>query len=185
MSLRNWAIAAQVPALAPGMAFSQCTPKTNTQPESKPVLLTTLPEELIETVKRDFRDCLPNNPEAINQAIRITHLNLGDDNQPAFQIQGINQCSGANNSPMRVYVRLDGSWQKVYDAVGQRLNVLLRRSKGLFDLERWMHGSAFDSSRYVYQFDGHVYGSVTCNVVRFGDILTGKEYPKPRYESCD
>lgn len=100
-------------------------------------------------------------------------------------VEGLAPClAGANNGALLVYARFGDGWRKVSDETGQRLHRLATKRHGWRDLELWQHDSAFQSIRYVYQFDGKEYRAIRCNVVQFADALTTTAFPKPIYNPC-
>jgi hypothetical protein len=145
-----------------------------------------LPKEVAENLKSEFEpdqlgDCL-NSGETSSQRIRATPLKVGRSSQAAFLID---LCvATAHNSPMLLYVRLDGHWRRVFNASGNGLNTLPQRSNGLLDLELWQYGSVADRLRFVYKFDGQHYRSASCRDVISGNPLTGEVYSKPRSVPC-
>jgi len=149
-----------------------------------------LPAELLNEIKKDLglpdtQDCVQHSSEVFEQMIRATWLPLAASGDPAFYVEGLGPCfAGANNSPQLVYIRLGNKWRKVFEDSGSGIEVSTNRTSGLLDPICWQHDSAFQSFRFVYQFDGSFYTSTSCSVAQFGDILTGQNYPMPRYAPC-
>jgi Carboxypeptidase regulatory-like domain len=149
-----------------------------------------LPADLLNQVKSDLglpdvQDCVQESGEVFEQMIRTTQMILTNVYNRAILVEGLGSCfGGANNGPLLVYVRFGKGWRKVFDESGTELDRSPHRTHGYFDLIRWQHSSAFESVRFTYQFDGVNYRDTACNVVKFLDRESAKEYPKPRYAPC-
>jgi hypothetical protein len=130
-------------------------------------------------------DCLLESGESSEQMIRTTWLKLSTDHNPQLLVEGLGPClAGANNGPALIYARFGSNWRKVFSHSGNRVGTLSHKTHDFFDLVRWQHASAFNSVRYVYQFDGLQYKVAQCNDVYFVDMATEKKYPKPKYLPC-
>jgi len=154
------------------------------------ISLAKVPQELPGMIMRDLefpliQDCLKDRNTAFEELIRTTWFVISKDGARALLVEGVGSCiAGANNGPLLVYARFGQTWRKVFDEIGNRLNALPSRTRGYSDLERWQHGSAFESDRFIHRFNGTEYTAVRCDSVEFGSISTSKPYSKPKYTPC-
>lgn len=149
-----------------------------------------LPSDVLRSIQADVGisdsdDCLRRNGLQFEQMIRTTWFSLAPKTADALLVEGLGPCiAGANNGTILVYRHLGESWQKVLDVSGAQVNTVPHQTHGLLDLVRWQHSSAFESVRFLYEFDGREYEAVRCEVVEFADPSTAKQYPKPKYMPC-
>jgi hypothetical protein len=150
-----------------------------------------LPNEVADLVRaeldEEFRLCADhgNSPSSIDKGLRTAALTIRQGIE-AFLITGMGPCFSApvGNGDVFVYARIENQWRKVLDANGQRVEVRNARTNGWRDLEVWRHGSALESERFIWQFDGRRYNRAFCDSVRFGDWATGQALKRPEFSRC-
>ncbi len=141
-----------------------------------------LPQNVFTFIQNDFRsgDCLRENGLQFEQTIDITWLSLGGKGDDALLVNGLGPCLAGNvNGPIAVYAHLDEGWRKVLDVNGRDVEPLSGRTHGFSNVEVWSHGSATESVRVVYKFDGRQYNAVQCEDVKYED-----EKDKPKVTPC-
>lgn len=138
-----------------------------------------IPSAAIQRYVISERDqqCIANpvwhtTPTPAIRPFEITKVAVVDGPQYLVQGRGDCFCSPTGNCLFWVVVPSDDSFRILLKAFAiQLVSVLPHITKGHPDLELSMHDSAFESTRWTYQFDGQRYRQTECTDWNYQDKM--------------
>ncbi len=151
-----------------------------------------IPPVLFEVVQKDLgmglpdvKRCLESTGVPFEKMIHTKWLVLNRTQEPALLVEGLVPClAGNDNGTKLLYARFGGDWRKVFDGVGDTLELAPTTTNGWHDIVFWQHDNASRSARHLCRFGGTHYRWVSCNLVRFKDEISQKTFRPPLYGPC-
>ncbi len=151
-----------------------------------------IPPDLLPIIQKDFgtgspavASCLKSSGRAFEHMVRTRWLALNRSQRPALLVEGLVPClAGNDNGTKLVYSRVGNDWRKIFEGVGDTLELAKTSTNGWRDVVLWQHDDAYRRARQLSGFDGTQYKSVSCTLVRLTDEITHQKLVLPRYESC-
>ena len=124
-----------------------------------------VPQPILAYIRRDttLGELVAEFRDSLAAHLVAEPLDLNGDGVPELVIRGRNAICGANNCVAWVYGRTSTGYTRLLSAGSiQHLEPQGRRRDGYRDVMTSMHGSAWDGTLALFQFDGRRYRRTRC-----------------------
>jgi len=141
-----------------------------------------VPSVLVEMLKQEIADSdsADRCESSLARNFEIKAIDLNRDSIPEYVVHGRGMCfcSATGNCWFSIYHRTKGLLEPLLETDGVQLFKFANSvSNGYRDLFTWIHGSAFDSERRLFRFDGSRYQLMACWEESYSYLDTqGKEH---------
>ena len=135
-----------------------------------------------ERMHGSFSDSQPDEERKMIMSTRIGSIVLADSGSKQILAAGPDDCNGAANQCIRIFVRQRGRLLLALDEAEVVFTVLKSSSKGFHDITVGLHLSAWDTVYHDYQWDGNGYKQVDCYVTKYD--RNGDFSDSPKIAGC-